>query len=46
MKFPKKGVKIDLVTDRIDDIGQDALKCKKLAIPSNGSPLAQLTFNF
>ena len=46
MKLPKKGVKIDLVTDRIDDIGQDALKCKKLALPSNGSLLAQLKFNF
>ena len=46
MKLPKKGVKIDLVTDRIEDIGQDALKCKKLALPSTGSPLGQLTFNF
>ncbi len=46
MKLPKKGVKVDLVTDRIDDIGQDALKCKKLALPSTGSPLGQLTFNF
>ncbi|MBO7196081.1 MAG: topoisomerase IV [Clostridia bacterium] len=46
MKLPKKGVKVDLVTDRIDDIGQDALKCKKLALPSNGSLLDQLTFNF
>lgn len=46
MKLPKKGVKIDLVTDRIDDVGQDALKCKKLAIPSTGSPLGQLSFNF
>ena len=46
MKLPKKGVKVDLVTDRIEDIGQDALKCKKLAIPSTGSPLGQLTFNF
>ncbi len=46
MKLPKKGVKVDLVTDRIDDIGQDALKCKKLALPSNGSLLSQLTFNF
>ena len=42
----KKGVKIDLVTDRIDDVGKDALKCKKLALPSNGSLLDQLTFNF
>lgn len=46
MKLPKKGAKVDLVTDRIDDIGQDALKCKKLALPSTGSPLEQLTFNF
>ena len=46
MKLPKKGVKVDLVTDRIDDIGQDALKCKKLALPSTGSPLDQLTFIF
>ena len=37
---------IDLVTDRIDDIGADALKCKKLALPSTGAPLGQLTFNF
>ena len=28
------------------DIGEDALKCKKLALPSTGSPLEQLTFNF
>ena len=46
MKLPKKGVKVDFVTDRIDEIGQDALKCKKLALPSTGSPLEQLTFNF
>ena len=46
MKLPKKGVKVDLVTDRIEDIGQDALKCKKLALPSTGSPLDQLSFNF
>ena len=46
MKLPKKGVKVDLVTDRIDDIGQDALKCKKLALPSNGSLLDQLIFNY
>ena len=46
MKLPKKGVKVDLVTDRIEDVGQDALKCKKLVIPSSGSPLGQLTFNF
>ena len=46
MKLPKKSIKVDLVTDRIDDIGQDALKCKKLALPSNGTLLSQLKFNF
>jgi len=46
MELPKKGAKVDLVTDRIEEIGQDALKCKKLALPSTGSPLEQLTFNF
>jgi DNA gyrase subunit A len=46
MQLPKKGVKVDLVTDRIEAFGQDALKCKKNAIPSNGTSLAQLTFNF
>ncbi len=46
MKLPKKGVKVELATDRIEEIGEDALKCKKLAIPSTGSPLGQLKFNF
>ena len=47
MQLPKKGdVKIELVTSNIEAIGEDALKCKKLAIPSNGSALGQLTFNF
>lgn len=46
MKLPKKTIKVDLVTDRIDDIGEDALKCKKLALPSNGTLLSQLKFNF
>ena len=46
MKLPRGKVKVDLVTDRIEDIGEDALKCKKLVLPSNGSLLSQLTFNF
>jgi len=46
MQLPKKGVKVDLVTDKIEESGQDALKCKKNAIPSTGSSIAQLTFNF
>ncbi len=46
MKLPKKGVKVSLVTDDIESLGQDALKCKKLAIPSSGSPLDQFGFDF
>ena len=46
MQLPKKGVKVELVTDRIEAFGQDAAKCKKNAIPSTGNSLAQLTFNF
>ena len=46
MKLPRGKGKIDLVTDRIEDIGEDALKCKKLVLPSSGSLLSQLTFNF
>ncbi|MBR7117293.1 MAG: topoisomerase IV [Clostridia bacterium] len=45
MKLPKKGVKVDLVTDRIDDVGPDAQKCKKNVIPSIGVALDQLAFN-
>ncbi len=46
MQLPKKGVVVDLVTDRIEDVGQDATKCRKNAIPSTGTSIAQLTFNF
>lgn len=46
MQLPKKGVKIDLVTERIEDIGPDAAKCKKNALPSTGTSINQLTFNF
>ncbi len=47
MQLPKRGdVKIELVTANIAAIGEDALKCKKLVIPSTGSALGQLTFNF
>ncbi len=46
MQLPKKGVKVDLVTDRIEDVGADATKCKKNAIPSTGTSVNQLTFNF
>ncbi|MBR3681181.1 MAG: topoisomerase IV [Clostridia bacterium] len=46
MQLPKKGVKIDLVTDRIDDVGTDAAKCRKNVIPSTGTSIAQLSFKF
>lgn len=46
MQLPKKGVKVDLVTDRIDDVGTDATKCRKNVIPSTGTSIAQLTFKF
>ena len=46
MNLPKKGVKIELVTDRLDDIGKDVLKCKKTTIPSSGTILSHLNLNF
>ena len=46
MQLPKKKGKVDLVTDRIDMLGEDALKCRKTVIPSTGSSLSQLTFEF
>ncbi len=45
MKLPKKGVKVDVVTDRLDDVGPDAHNCKKNVIPSIGVLLDQMTFN-
>jgi len=45
MKLPK-GTKVELVTDRIEDLGQDVLKCRKATVPSMGTALGQLTFNF
>lgn len=44
MQLPKKGARVDFVTDRIDDVGPDAAKCKKIAIPSTGTSVSQLTF--
>ena len=46
MQLPKKGVTVDLVTDRIDDVGTDATKCRKNVIPSTGTSIAQLSFKF
>ena len=46
MQFPRKKGKVELVTERIDDLGEDALKCRKTSIPSLGVSIAQLTFKF
>lgn len=46
MQFPKKKAKIELATDRINSLGVDISKFKKTAIPSTGSIINQLTFNF
>ena len=46
IQLPKKGGKIELVTERIEDIGEDAQKCRKLAIPSTGVSISQLEFKF
>ena len=45
MQLPKKGGRVDFVTDRIEELGEDAAKCRKLAIPSPGVALGQLAFN-
>ncbi len=46
MQFAKKGGKIELATDRISLLGADIKKCRKTTIPSTGSIINQLTFNF
>ena len=46
LQLPKKGnVKVDIATERIDLIGEEAAKCKKLAIPSAGTLIGQLQFD-
>ena len=46
MQFPRKKGKIELATDRVEELGEDAQKCRKLAIPSMGVAISQLTFKF
>ena len=46
MQFSKKSGKIEIATDRIASLGADVSKCKKTAIPSTGSILNQISFNF
>ena len=46
LQLPKRGnVKVDVATERIDLIGEEAQKCKKLAIPSTGNAIGQITFD-
>ena len=46
MQLPKKKGKVELVTDRIEELGEEATKCRKLAIPSTGNAISQITFKF
>ena len=46
MQFPRNKGRIELVTERIEELGEDAQKCRKLAIPSTGVAISQLTFKF
>ena len=46
MQFPRKKGKVEFVTDRIEELGEDAQKCRKLAIPSMGVAISQLSFKF
>jgi DNA gyrase subunit A len=45
LQLPKKKVKVDLVTDRIEELGEAVQKCRKLALPSTGVSVSQLTFD-
>ncbi len=46
LQFPRNKGKVDLVTERVEELGEDAQKCRKLVIPSTGVSLSQLTFKF
>ena len=46
MKLPKKGAKIELVTDMIEALGKDVLKCRKSDPPSSGTILSHLNLKF
>ena len=47
MQLPKNGsAKVDLVTDRVEELIPDAQKCKKNVIPSTGSSMGQMSFDF
>ena len=46
MQFPRKKGAIELATDNIEAIGEDAQKCRQLVIPSMGVSISQLIFKF
>ncbi len=46
LQFPKKKGKVEMATDRIAFLGADVSKYKKNDIPSTGSIVNQITFNF
>ena len=46
MQFSKKHGKLELATDRIAFLGADVTKFKKNTLPSTGSVVSQITFNF
>ncbi len=46
LQLPKRGGKVDFVTERVEELGPDVQKFRKLAIPSTGSSLSQLSFDF
>ncbi len=45
-KAKNSSVKVDLVTDRVEQLVPDAQKCKKNVIPAQGAVIGRLTFEF
>ena len=45
MQLPKRGAVVDFATDKIDALGEEALKCRKTVVPSTGSTLHQISFD-
>ncbi len=46
LQLPQRGkAKVDIATERIDLIGSEAEKCKKLVIPSTGTTIGKLAFD-
>ena len=47
MTLPKNGsAKVNFVTDRVEELVPEYTKYKKNVIPSNGTAIAQLAFDF